>query len=94
MGGWKLEGAKFACYVIMPVGSFWLFNQPWFFQYVAKKLPEDEYKNDPHSVQMMLHLKSVIAQKERMNEEKLLRQQMAFEEARRRRQMKPDDQVN
>lgn len=56
-------------------------------------MPEDEYKNDPHSVQMMLHLKSVIAQKERMNEEKLLRQQMAFEEARRRRQMKSEEEV-
>ncbi|XP_064626126.1 protein PET100 homolog, mitochondrial-like [Lineus longissimus] len=32
MGGWKLEVAKMAMYMSFPVGLFYYFNQPSFFE--------------------------------------------------------------
>lgn len=32
MGGWKLEVFKISLYMAFPVGAFWLFHQPRFYE--------------------------------------------------------------
>lgn len=51
MGGWKLESIKMAIYVAFPVGAFWLFNQPFFFEDVIKSKKEILIPDDPKMVE-------------------------------------------
>lgn len=32
MGGWKLEVFKISLYMMFPVGAFWIFHQPKFYE--------------------------------------------------------------
>jgi len=83
MGGWKLEASRFALVIIFPVGAFWLFNQPDIFKRFMKgyKLPETKGNAD-----MAAFMKQLNEQKKKEEYEKFLREQMAFEEARRQRE--------
>ncbi|KAK5977723.1 hypothetical protein GCK32_004023 [Trichostrongylus colubriformis] len=86
MGGWKLETGRFALMVTFPVAAFWFFNQPSLFKVFMKgyKVP-DSKENDAAMAQFKEQL---LAQKRKEEYESFLRQQMAFEEAR-RQQEKP-----
>ncbi|KAI6178975.1 hypothetical protein M3Y98_00559800 [Aphelenchoides besseyi] len=84
MGGWKLESARFLILVGFPVASFWAFNQPGVFDYFMKsyKLP-----HNPEAEEKIKVWKEGLMEKRRKREyEKFLREEMAFEEARRLRE--------
>ncbi|KAK6020727.1 hypothetical protein OSTOST_13612 [Ostertagia ostertagi] len=84
MGGWKLETGRFALMVTFPVAAFWFFNQPSLFKVFMKgyKVP-DSREGDAAMAQFKEQL---LAQKRKEEYESFLRQQMAFEEARRQRE--------
>ena len=50
MGGWKLEIGRMALYMAFPVGMFYLFNQPQYFEehVVSKKKIEFERSKGSH----------------------------------------------
>ncbi|CAD6198269.1 unnamed protein product [Caenorhabditis auriculariae] len=79
MGGWKLESARFLIMVGFPVGAFWLFNQPKIFKEFMKgyKVP-DSSSGDKAIADFKEQL---LAQKRKDEYESFLREQMAFEEA-------------
>ncbi|CAJ0606373.1 unnamed protein product [Cylicocyclus nassatus] len=83
MGGWKLETGRFALMVAFPVVAFWIFNQPSIFKVFMKgyKVP-DSSEGDAAVAKWKEQL---LAQKRKEEYEHFLREQMAFEEARRRR---------
>lgn len=37
MGGWKLEASKMFLYLSIPVGTFALFNSPFFYEYALRR---------------------------------------------------------
>ncbi|CAD5210948.1 unnamed protein product [Bursaphelenchus okinawaensis] len=84
MGGWKLEAGRFMILVGFPVGAFWAFNQSNVFTYFM-----DSYKL-PYKPEKELKLKEwkeeMAEQRRRDQYEKLLREQMAFEESRKLRE--------
>ncbi|ETN78543.1 hypothetical protein RB195_018237 [Necator americanus] len=84
MGGWKLETGRFALMVGFPVVAFWLFNQPSLFKTFMKgyKVPDSREGDDA----IAQWKKQLLAQKRKEEYENFLREQMAFEEARRLRE--------
>uniref|UniRef100_A0A0M3IDZ2 Transmembrane protein n=1 Tax=Ascaris lumbricoides TaxID=6252 RepID=A0A0M3IDZ2_ASCLU len=84
MGGWKLETGRFFALVAFPVFSFWLFNQPHIFKrYMRNYRMPDSTAGDAE----VLAFKEMLAEERRKEEyEAFLREQMAFEEARRFRE--------
>lgn len=43
MGGWKLEVGKMALYMSFPVGLFYIFNQPKYFEAWTVKMRQELY---------------------------------------------------
>uniref|UniRef100_A0A0K0CW83 Protein PET100 homolog, mitochondrial n=1 Tax=Angiostrongylus cantonensis TaxID=6313 RepID=A0A0K0CW83_ANGCA len=84
MGGWKLETFRFGLMVVFPVAAFWFFNQPSLFKFFMKgyKFP-DTREGDAAIAQFKEQL---LAEKRKKEYEAFLREQMAFEEARRQRE--------
>ncbi|KAH7716772.1 Protein Y53F4B.14 a [Aphelenchoides avenae] len=84
MAGWKLESTRFLILVTFPVASFWMFNQAGVFNYFLKgyKLP-DTSEGD---AKMKAFKDEIMERRRREQEERLLREQMDFEEARRTRE--------
>ena len=53
MGGWKLEVGRMAMYMFFPVGMFYCFNQPQYFEDWVVKMRRELYpphKNMHHEV--------------------------------------------
>uniref|UniRef100_A0AC34QQ73 Uncharacterized protein n=1 Tax=Panagrolaimus sp. JU765 TaxID=591449 RepID=A0AC34QQ73_9BILA len=84
MTNWRMESGRFFLLVAFPVGAFWLFNQPSFFKQFMKnyKLPNT---NDGDA-KMMAWKEELQEERRKREYEKFLREQMAFEEARRIRE--------
>ncbi|KAI6238049.1 hypothetical protein M3Y99_00732100 [Aphelenchoides fujianensis] len=84
MGGWKLEATRFLILVGFPVASFWAFNQPGVFDYFMKgyRLPE----SIDHTASVREWKESLMEGRRKREYEKFLREEMAFEEARRVRE--------
>jgi protein PET100 len=50
MGGWKLEVFRMSLYMAFPVGCFWWFNQPSFFEsWMVQKSKELFWPEDPRA---------------------------------------------
>uniref|UniRef100_A0A7E4W1Y7 Protein PET100 homolog, mitochondrial n=1 Tax=Panagrellus redivivus TaxID=6233 RepID=A0A7E4W1Y7_PANRE len=79
-----METGRFFILVAFPVGAFWFFNQPAFFKYFMKgyKLP-DTAEGD---AQMGAWKEELNEKRRKVEYEKFLREQMAFEEAKRIRE--------
>uniref|UniRef100_A0AC35TU06 Uncharacterized protein n=1 Tax=Rhabditophanes sp. KR3021 TaxID=114890 RepID=A0AC35TU06_9BILA len=84
MGGWRMEGGRFAILIAFPVGAFWFFNQPVFYKYFMKNYEIPDTSKGDHA--MHLFTQSLAEQRRKEEYEKFLREQMAFEEARRIRE--------
>ncbi|VDO98578.1 unnamed protein product [Heligmosomoides polygyrus] len=84
MGGWKLETGRFAMAVAFPVVAFWLFNQPALFKVFMRgyRVPDSREGDE----EIARFKEQLLAQKRKDEYESFLRQQMAFEEARRQRE--------
>lgn len=46
MGGWKLEIARMAGYISLPIGCFYLFNKPEYFQEILASTKQYYFPND------------------------------------------------
>ncbi|KJH45846.1 IBR domain protein [Dictyocaulus viviparus] len=81
MGGWKLEAMRFALLVTFPVASFWFFNQPSLFKVFMKNfMVPDNREGDAALLQFKEELR---ARRRKREYETLLREELAYEEARR-----------
>ncbi|UMM19599.1 hypothetical protein L5515_015123 [Caenorhabditis briggsae] len=83
MGGWKLETGRFLMLITFPVGAFWLFNQPTIFKELMRgyRIP-DSSQGDKAMAEFKEQL---LANKRKEEYEAFLREQMAFEEAKKLR---------
>ncbi|XP_059162521.1 protein PET100 homolog, mitochondrial-like [Physella acuta] len=73
MGGWKLEVFRMAMYVSFPVGLFYLFNQPVFFeQWMMEKRAQIFPPDDP---KLLKKIEEMRAKRELMQENELLEAQ-------------------
>ncbi|CAB3403894.1 unnamed protein product [Caenorhabditis bovis] len=79
MGGWKLETGRFFMLVAFPVVAFWAFNQPTIFKEFMRgyKIPDSSAGDKA----MANFKEELLANKRKEEYEKFLREQMAFEEA-------------
>ncbi|KAE9554939.1 hypothetical protein FO519_001836 [Halicephalobus sp. NKZ332] len=84
MTNWRMESARFFMLVAFPVGAFWFFNQPSLFKYFMRnyKLP-DTSEGD---AKMALWKEELQEDRRKREYEMFLREQMAFEEARKIRE--------
>ncbi|CAD5235532.1 unnamed protein product [Bursaphelenchus xylophilus] len=84
MGGWKLEAGRFMILVGFPVAAFWAFDQTGVFSFFMKgyQIPYNE-----ESEERARKWKEELGEQRRREQyEKLLREQMAFEESRKLRE--------
>lgn len=58
MGNWKLEVGKMAMYTSLPVGLFFFFNQPTYFEEwvtnTKRQIFPPENQNDREAIQMLI----------------------------------------
>lgn len=61
MGSWQLEVFRMAVYISFPVGIFWLFNQPKYFEHlVIKKKAECFPPDNPETIKFFADLKNEL----------------------------------
>ncbi|GMS82666.1 hypothetical protein PENTCL1PPCAC_4841, partial [Pristionchus entomophagus] len=84
MGGWRLESGRFLLLVTFPVGAFYFFNQPNLFKYAMRgyKVPETTAGDEA----MAKFKEEITVQKRKEEYERFLKEQMAFEEAKKMRE--------
>lgn len=58
MGGWKLEVFKMSLYMMFPVGIFYYFNQPQYFEKWVVKVRREIYP--PENVKAKLDIEKCI----------------------------------
>ncbi|PAV75526.1 hypothetical protein WR25_14696 isoform A [Diploscapter pachys] len=80
MGGWRMETFRMLIYVTFPVGSFWLYNQPQFYNKFMDNwtIPNDKKNNEL----IKKYIEEMNAVKRKKEYEDFLRDQMAMEAAR------------
>ena len=70
MGGWKLEVFKIALYITFPVGLFYVFNQPQYFEEWVIKTRREMYP--PQDEENRRKFKEELEKRRRKNTEKEL----------------------
>ncbi|CAL1532155.1 unnamed protein product [Lymnaea stagnalis] len=65
MGGWKLEVFRMAVYISFPVGLFYLFNQPSFFEdWMMEKRAKIFPPSDPKALKILEDYKAKMELKQ------------------------------
>ncbi|GIY04679.1 hypothetical protein CEXT_278141 [Caerostris extrusa] len=70
MGNWKLEVFKLGLYISFPVGLFYVFNQPKYFEEWVVKTRHELYP--PIDEESRRHFKEVVTRRKRLQMEKEL----------------------
>ncbi|XP_013078323.2 protein PET100 homolog, mitochondrial-like [Biomphalaria glabrata] len=75
MGGWQMEVFRMAVYISFPVGLFYMFNQPAFYEnWMMEKRAKIFPASDPRAVEI---LEARRAQRELQQEKEWLKEQQS-----------------